>query len=110
MHKGIGPGLDAALRVVDIDFDIKRTGGTINRIGVADDRALEAFARELIESQCRLGAGLRGLRVNLWYSNIDAKSVNRRHVKQFLRHAASSCIDQRADVRVSCGNNTSEWS
>jgi hypothetical protein len=65
MHKGIGPGLNAALSIVDIDFDVQRAGGVINRIRVADDRALERLAGELIQGQRGFGSGLRSLGIDL---------------------------------------------
>ncbi len=57
MYQGVGSSLDAALRVVDIDFDLQCTGGGINRIRIADDRALEGLAGEFIESESSLYSG-----------------------------------------------------
>src|SRR6266702_5926225 len=98
MHKSISASLDASLRVVDIDFAVQGARGGIDGIGVAHDGSLKCLAGKLIESQGGLGSGLRSLRINLRYSDIDAQLIYRRHKKKFLRDAACSSIDERSYI------------
>src|ERR1700710_2720258 len=104
MHKYVCAGLDAFLGIVDINFDIQGAGRRIDRVGITNDLALEYFIREFIESQCSFGSDSRRNRIDLRHRNVDAQTIYRRHMEEFLWYAACSGIDQRTNVRVSCGD------
>ena len=67
MHKSISAGLDASLRVVDIDFDVQCARVGVDGIGIAHDGSLKCLTGKLIESQGGRGSGLP-----IWNSSCGA--------------------------------------
>jgi len=65
VYKDVGARQESVGWVIDIDFDEQRTRCNVDRVGIANETAMEGLARKFIEGLGRWRAGTSSTGVHL---------------------------------------------
>src|SRR5207244_3451240 len=100
MHKDVSARQELAGRIVNIDFDKQRTRIDVNRVGVANESAMEGLARKFVERQGGWSPGACRTGVHLRNRDVQAQRANGGDVKELSRLSVGPGIDECSDVRI----------